>query len=131
MTAAGSYTLEWRRHYPLLMNSVPEGAADDSGALWLITRSSPGKPEELTKIDPDGQLSASFEPRVPVRPMDRVDYMTPAASGGDITDEGAFFIPMGQGGPNNPVRIANGGPQFPTMISAGADDFIVAAIRNR
>jgi hypothetical protein len=119
---------------------VLDGIADDTGTLWLITHAGPGKPNRsLTKINPDGQLLANYNPVLPLNPFEWVADLSPAASGKSVgllaslvsggrdqTFEGAFFMPVGADGLGNPVRIASRGPQFPTMIGAGSDEFVVA-----
>jgi hypothetical protein len=139
ISSAGSYTLEWRQHYQRQNGLVPNGIADYSGTLWLITHAGPGKPEEsLTRINPDGRLIDNYQPKLPLNPIERVASLAPAVSersvgllasivsgGRDQTFEGAFFVPVGGDGLGSPVRIAGRGPQFPTMIGAGAD-FIAA-----
>jgi hypothetical protein len=139
IASAGSNRLEWRGHYQF-QTGLTVGTSDDKGTLWLITRGSPGKLEEfLTKINPEGNLVASYEPKVPLRPIESVAYLAPAASGKNVgllaslssggrdqTFEGAFFFSVGPDGITSPVRIAHQGPQFPTMIAAEPDRFLVA-----
>jgi hypothetical protein len=140
VSSAGSYTLEWRRHYQRQTGLELRGIADEGGTLWLITHAGPGKPEEsLTKISADGQLIANYNPVLPLSPTEWVGSLAPAASeqsvgllaslvsgGREQTFEGAFFLPVGADGLSTPVRIAGRGPQFPIMIGAGADEFIAA-----
>jgi hypothetical protein len=138
--SAGSYTLEWRRHYQRQVGLAPNGIADDSGTLWLITHAGPGEPgESLTRINSDGQLIGAYQPILSLSPSERVASLAPAASdrgvgllasiasgGRDQTFEGAFFVPVGSDGLGNPVRISGRGPQIPTMIGAGGGEFLAA-----
>jgi hypothetical protein len=135
---ADPYRLEWKRDFSILAGIVPVGAATEGGALWLIARSGPGKNEELSKIDPEGQLSGTFSPRLPLNPIEWVDYLSPAASGDRVgllanvisggryqTHEGAFFVPVEAGGLGSARRIAGrDGPQFPHLIGDGVGQFI-------
>jgi hypothetical protein len=140
LTSAVSYRLEWQRHYQLQTEMAPDGTADESGTLWLITRAGPGKPELfLTKIDPDGQLSGRYDPKIPLKAMEWIGSLSPAASGHsvgllaslvsgerDLTFEGAFFVPARADGLGDARRVADRGPQFPTLVAAGPDQFIAA-----
>lgn len=140
ISGAGTYTLEWRRHYQLQTGLVQEGIAADNGALWLITGAGPGKPEgSVTKIGPDGQLLASYDPLIPLKPLGWVGSLALAVSGQSVgllaslvsggreqIFEGAFFSRVGAGGLGNPVRIASPGPQFLTMTGTGTGEFIAA-----
>jgi hypothetical protein len=134
------YKLEWRRHFQSQAGMSPAGAADDGGTLWLITHAGPGKPEKyVTRIDPEGNLTGTYDPHVPLRLTEWVSYLSPAASGRssgllasltsgghEQTFEGAFFLPLGPDGPGAPRRVAGPGPQFPNLIGAGSDEFIAA-----
>ena len=114
------------------------GAASEVGTLWLIARSGPGKDQELSKIDPEGQLSGWFNPTLPLNPIQWIDYLSPSASGNRVgllanvisggkveTHEGAFFVPVEAGGLGPARRIAGrDGPQFPLLIGDGAGQFI-------
>ena len=88
--------------------------SDDQGTLWLITkeRGRPAPGDVLTRIDPDGQVTGSYRPALPLKPLEWVDSLAPAvsghsagllaslASGGkDQTFEGAFFLPPRTGRP--------------------------------
>ena len=140
VASAGSYTLQWRHHYERQTGLVLNGVSDDSGTLWLMTHSGPGKPEEsLTKFDPDGHLIDNYKLTVPLNPFEWVASWAPAASkqnvgllaslvsgGRDQIFEGAFYLPVGADGPGDPVRISGRGPQFPTMTGTGATEFIAA-----
>ncbi len=140
ISSAGSYTLEWRRHYQRQAGLALNGIADEAGTLWLITHAGPGKLERsLTKISPGGQLLVNYNPVLPLNPFEWVGDLAPAASGRSIgllaslvsggrdqTFEGAFFMPVGADGLGNPVPVASRGPQFQTMIGAGSDGFVVA-----
>jgi len=137
---AGTYTIEWQRHYQLQSGLVQEGIAADNGTLWLITPTGRGKLKaSLAKIGPDGQLLASYDPLIPLKPIEWVGSLTLAVSGQSVgllaslvSDgreqifEGAFFTRVGADGLGNPVRIASRGPQFLTMTGAGTGEFIAA-----
>jgi hypothetical protein len=140
IAGAGSYVLEWRHHYQRQIGLAGRGVSDDRGTLWLITHAGPGRPQEsLTKIDPDGQLSANYTPTLPLRPIEGIAYLTPAQSGSSVallasiasggreqTFEGAFFAPVEESGFGAPVRVAGRGAQFQTMAGAEPDQFIAA-----
>jgi hypothetical protein len=139
---AGSYRLEWKRHFDRQtgIEAVAGGSADHSGALWLITREGRGKLQEfLAKIDPNGELVGKYDPHVPLKPIEWIAYLSPAASGNSIgllaslasggrdqTFEGAFFMPFEANGLGAPKRVAGQGPQFPTLVGAGSGQFIAA-----
>ncbi len=137
---ANSYSSEWRRHFALQTSLIPVGTADEHGTLWLITSASPGwQGNLLTKIDSEGKFIASYKPNLPLKPIEWVAYLSPAASGQSVgllaslasggkqqTFEGAFFVPVGPDSLADPIRIANAGPQFPTLIGDGANQFIAA-----
>ncbi len=135
---ANPYRLEWKRDFSVLAGIVPVGASDQEGTLWLIASPGPGKPEELTRIDPNGEVSGTFNPNLPLNPIQWVDYLSPATSGNtvgllanlvsggrDQTHEGAYFVPIGVDGLGPPVRVAaQEGPQFPHLIGDGTGQFI-------
>ena len=90
-------------------------------------------------IDSGGQLTANYDPQVPLKPTEWVDYLSPAASGRSIgllaslvsggqqqTFEGAFFVPVRPDGLGAPRRVAGRGPRFPTLIGTGSEEFIAA-----
>ena len=134
------HKLEWRRRFQSQAVLLPVGAADESGALWLITHAGPGKPKEyVTRIDPEGNVTGNYEPQVPLNVAEWVSDLSPAtsghragllaslASGGQQqTFEGAFFLPLGPNGVGAPRRVAGRGPQFPTLVGAGDGEFIAA-----
>ena len=134
------HKLEWRRRFQSQAVLLPVGAADESGALWLITHAGLGKPKEyVTRIDPEGNVTGNYEPQVPLNVAEWVSDLSPAtsghragllaslASGGQQqTFEGAFFLPLGPNGVGAPRRVAGRGPQFPTLVGAGDGEFIAA-----
>jgi hypothetical protein len=140
VAGASSYRLEWKRHFEFQSGLVPVGTADDAGTLWLITHAGPGKPEEfLIRIEPEGRLSGKFDPKLPLKPIEWVSYLSPATSGQRVgllasiasggqrqTFEGAFFLPMGADGLGTARRIAGPGPQFPKLVGNGTGQFIAA-----
>jgi hypothetical protein len=137
--SASSYKLEWRRHFYLQCGTIPAGSADEDGELWLITRGRLITWGTITRIDSEGRLIGTFDPRFPLKPIEWVDYLSPAASGRSIgllaslvsggqqqIFEGAFFVPVGRDALGAPRRIAGRGPQFPTLVGAGSGQFIAA-----
>jgi hypothetical protein len=134
---AHPYRLEWKHNFAFLAFDA-EGTSSEDGTLWLIVRPSPGKPEELTRISPDGNVTGTFAPAVPLNPIQWVDYLSPATSGNrtgllvnvvsgrkNQTQEGAFFLPVGSNGLGPPIQIApREGPQFPHLIGDGTGQFI-------
>jgi hypothetical protein len=138
--SANPYKLEWSRHFQLQSSFSPVGAAEDSGTLWLITHAGPGKPKEfLTRIDSRGQLTSSYDPQLPLKPVERVGYLSLATSGRSVgllaslasggqqqTFEGAFFAPVGPDGLGAPRRVSGRGPQFATLIGVGSGEFVAA-----
>lgn len=139
-TNASPYKLEWQRHYDLQVGLVPVGTSDENGTLWLITGGGPGKLDDsLTKIDANGRLIVKYTPTLPLKPVEWVNYLSPATSGHSVgllanvvsggqaqTDEGAFFLPVGTEGLGSPVRIAGIGPQLTALLGADRGQFIAA-----
>jgi hypothetical protein len=100
---ASSYNLEWRRDFPFQCGIVPVGAAADDGTLWLIAHAGPGKPQRfLVRIDPSGQSIKKYDPTLPLRRLEWVSYLSPAASGQSVgllasVSSGGGHLAIGEG----------------------------------
>lgn len=133
------YRSEWKRHFSLQTDLVPEGVSDDTGTLWLKVHYPHTFKDFLVRIDASGTLVDTIRPQFPLRPIERVAYLSPAVSAGQVgllaslasggkdeTFEGALFAPISANGLGAPVRVAGRGPQFPTLVGTGDGRFIAA-----
>jgi hypothetical protein len=140
LAAVSAYKLEWKKKFPFQVSLVPEASADDAGTLWLITSVGHGNPyESLTRIEPDGRVSGTYDPMIAIKPIEDLGHLTLATSGQNVgllanitsggrvqTVEGAFFLSMGREGLNPAKRIAGKGPQFLVLAGNGKGQFIAA-----
>jgi hypothetical protein len=138
---AGSYHMQWRRHFQIQTGLVPAGAADDIGNLWLITHAGPGKPHPfVTKINPNGLVADKLDPVLPLTAAQRIASLTLGVSGNKLgllasvvsggreqNLEGAYFVPIVEGAFGRPIFIKQFGAEYPVLIGVEECQFLAAS----
>jgi hypothetical protein len=141
IASAGSYRLQWRRHFQFQTGLVPTGVADEAGNLWLITHDGPRKPHDfITKIDPDGLQAGKLDLEVPLTPIQMVGSIMPGTSensvallasvtsgGRDMKLEGAYFVPVLGGELGLPILIKPFGAIYPVLTGVRRGQFVAAS----
>lgn len=137
------YRSEWRRRLPFQIGMVPEGVSDGGGTLWLRVQEPHVFVDFLLRVDAAGTVKDTLRPQLPLRPEERVAYLTPAVSGGEVgllaslasggkdeTFEGAFFLTVSPKGPAPPRASPAGGRSSRRSSAPGQASSSPPAIRS-